>query len=450
LNILQVNSTDIGGGAAGSARALHNAYREIGHHSWLVVGHKLGSDNDTLPIGHDLASSWWQRPLWQAENKVTRRRSRSLRALRYALLMASEPRRISDWYHGREDFYFPGTAHLLALPGHAIDILHLHNLHGRYFDLRRLPELSVEVPTVLSLHDTWLLSGHCAYSLGCERWREGCGHCPDLSLYPAIFRDATAENWQRKRDIYARSRYYVVAPSNWIARKVAASPLQAGLVDMRVIQYGIDLACFKPGDRTEARRALGLSEDQPIVLMVANDIRHNPWKGFSDAHAALEQLSARKRQKPLLVLVIGDSPAEEYLGDVTIRYLPYERDRAVLARYYQAADLFLNASIAELWGMVITEALACGIPVVATDVGGVSEQVISWPENSLDSANGVLVPGGDSTAMADAITRLLDDEPMRQVLGENGTRRTANAFDLNHQAAKYLAYYREIIAARDV
>ena len=445
LNILQVNSTDIGGGAAGVASSLHHAYRKIGHPSWLVVGHKLGSDAHTLPIRNDLAGSWWQRPFWRAENKVTIRRSRSLRLLRYALLMGSDPRRVADWYHGREDFYFPGTSRLLDLPGAAVDILHLHNLHGRYFDLRQLPQLSARVPTILSLHDAWLMSGHCAHSLHCERWHEGCGHCPDLTLYPAVLRDATAENWRRKREIYARSRYHIVAPCQWIADKAAASPLQAGMVAMRVIHHGVDLSCFRPGDRAEARHALGLSQKSQIVLMVANEIRRSPWKGFPAARVAFEQLSAQKRQEPLLVLVIGDSPAEEYMEDVTLRYLPYLKDRSQLARYYQAADLFLNASWAETFNLTIIEALACGLPVVATAVGGTPEQINPWPDATENDANGILVPAGDSSAMALAIARLLDDDTLRHVLGTNGARRAANEFDFNLQVEKYLAFYRDII-----
>jgi glycosyltransferase involved in cell wall biosynthesis len=183
--------------------------------------------------------------------------------------------------------------------------------------------------------------------------------------------------------------------------------------------------------------------------MVANDIRRSQWKGFPVAYAAFEQLSAQKRRKPLLVLAIGDSLAEERRGDVTIRYLPYVNDRTTLANYYKAADLFLNASWAETFNLTILEASACGLAVVATAVGGTPEQIASWPENNVDRANGMLVPPGDPTAMADAIARLLDDELLRRALGENGARRAANEFDFNLQAAKYLEYYREIIAARD-
>jgi glycosyltransferase involved in cell wall biosynthesis len=448
LNILQVNGTDIGGGAAGIARALHHAYRTIGHRSWLVVGHKLSNDPHTLPIRHDLASSWWQRPFWRGENKVTRSRNQAFRRLRHALLLATDPRRVADWYHGYEDFHYPGTARLLDLRESAIDILHFHNLHGRYFDLRQLPPLTAMVPSLLSLHDTWLFSGHCSYSLDCERWREGCGNCPDLSLYPAILRDATAENWQRKQEIYAQSRYHVISPCQWLVDRVVDSPLQAGLLSARVIPHGIDLSRFRPGDRSAARRELGLPETEQIVLMVANNMRHNPWKGFRTAKRAFARLSAQKRQMPLLVLVIGDSAAEEKLEGLTIRYIPYERDQTTMARYYQAADLFLSTSRAEVWGLAITEAMACGLSVVATAVGGTPEQINSWPHAAADIANGILVPSGDSAAMAAAVTRLLEDKVLRQALGGNALQRARAEFDFDVQVERYLAYYREIIDAQ--
>src|SRR3546814_19635674 len=71
---------------------------------------------------------------------------------------------------------------------------------------------------VLTLHDEWAYTGHCAYTLGCERWRSGCGQCPHLDVYPSIRRDASAANWTAKYDIYSSSRLYVATPSHWLMR----------------------------------------------------------------------------------------------------------------------------------------------------------------------------------------------------------------------------------------
>ena len=72
---------------------------------------------------------------------------------------------------GFENFNYPGTWKLLNLPPKPPTIVHCHNLHGFYFDLRFLPRLSQQIPVILNLRDTWLLTGHCAHFMDCERWK---------------------------------------------------------------------------------------------------------------------------------------------------------------------------------------------------------------------------------------------------------------------------------------
>ena len=78
---------------------------------------------------------------------------------------------------------FPGSHRVLDVTPAPPDILHCHNLHGEYFDLRILPELTRRLPVVLTLHDAWLLGGGCAHSVDCDRWRDDCGDCAQADLY---------------------------------------------------------------------------------------------------------------------------------------------------------------------------------------------------------------------------------------------------------------------------
>src|SRR5262249_25040689 len=202
--------SDIGGGAEKVAWDLFQSYRSRGYASWLAVGHKRSNDSDVLLIpNHELQGSWSR--VWLEFSRYLESLDGRFRAawrLSDLIRGVAEPRKWLDQYRGIEDFHFPGTWRLLGLTPQLPNIVHLHNLHGDYADPRVLPWLGQRLPVILTLHDTWLLSGHCAYSLDCERWKTGCGQCPDLTIYPAVRRDMTDYNWRRKRELYARSRLY--------------------------------------------------------------------------------------------------------------------------------------------------------------------------------------------------------------------------------------------------
>ena len=157
----------------------------------------------------------------------------------------------------------------MASAARDFDLIHAHNLHGDYFDLAALASASRSRPVVVTLHDEWLMTGHCACTLGCERWRNACGQCPRLDVYPAIRRDATAENLARKREIYRDLRVVAVAPSRWLLERARASALSAAITESRIIPNAVDLEIFAPGDRSEARRHLGFPEQALIFLFSA-------------------------------------------------------------------------------------------------------------------------------------------------------------------------------------
>ncbi|MCZ7547074.1 MAG: glycosyltransferase [Anaerolineae bacterium] len=245
----------------------------------------------------------------------------------------------------RGGLQLPGTRRLLQLPPQKPDIVHAHNLHGDYFDLRALPWLSEQTPVVLTLHDAWLLSGHCAHAFACTRWETGCGQCPDLTIPPAIARDATAFNWRRKRRVYARSRLYVATPSRWLMDRVARSMLAPAIAEARVIPNGVDLTVFAPADRRAARAALGLPPDDTTLLFMAQP--ENPWKDHATLRAALPRIAERLRGAAVRFVALGmDAPAEQ-IGAAALTYAPFTRDPATLARYYQAADVYMHATKAD-------------------------------------------------------------------------------------------------------
>ena len=440
MNILQVNTADFGGGAERVAWELFRRYGESGHSSRLAVGEKRSDEPRVIRIPNEQCRSAWARVWRRALRRLAplEGRVRGLSRLRALTHGIAEPMRWMQVQRGWEDFHFPGTWRLLDLDPAKPDVVHAHNLHGGYFDLRALPWLSRRVPVVVTLHDMWMLTGHCAHAFGCEKWKTGCHHCEDLSVYPAIARDATAFNWKRKRNIYAASRLYVSTPCRWLMDNVEESMLTLGMRGSRIIPHGVDLSVFKPVDRQAVRVRLGIPQDAAVLLFAAYGIRRNIWKDYETMRQAVARLAERFGERRVVFLALGEESPPERIGAATVQFVPFQKSPEDVARYYQAADVYVHAARAETVGLVILEALACGTPAVATAVGGIPEQV-------KEGATGFLVPVGDSAAMADRVEKLLRDGALCARMREAAAQDALCRFDAGRQAGEYLAWYAEIV-----
>ncbi len=456
MNILQVSTRDIEGGAEKVALNLFRSYRSRGHNSWLAVGTKRSDDADVRVICANNGSSPWAR-LRRAVGEKGERLEGKAQGLWQIARVFKHPRREVEAWLGIEDFNHPSTWQMIKMTPQEPNVVHCHNLHGGYFDLRALPWLSHQALTLLTLHDAWLISGHCAHSFDCERWRIGCGQCPDLNIPPAIHRDATAYNWRRKRDIYANSRLYISTPCEWLMRKVEQSMLAPAVVDARVIPNGLDLSIFHRADKRAVRAALGIRQDTQVLLFIANRVRRNVWKDYQTMRTAMDLVVERVRQADLLFIALGEEAPAERIGRAEVRFVPYEEDPEAVARYYQAADLYVHAARIDTFPNTIVEALACGTPVVATAVGGIPEQVkglktvpgqaqnLKLNRYEISEATGILVPAGDAGGMAIAIERLIDDDALRRRIGENAARDARRRFDLQRQVDSYLDWYESLL-----
>jgi glycosyltransferase involved in cell wall biosynthesis len=400
LRIVQVSTFDVAGGAAKVAWKLHEKFRQRGHESVLVVGWKQSLDPDVLAIDNSSAGRGF--------------RGRALRLL--------------ESHGGLQYLEQPGSHRVPELVGGDWDVTHVHNLHGGYFDLAALRDLSRRAPLVLTMHDMWLVTGHCGYSCECERWRIGCGSCPDLTLYPAIPRDATKANLWRKRRLLQDVELAVTSPARWALDLAQASYLRSK--PTRHIPNPVDLGFFKPGDKSAARDELGLPQDRPIVLLPARLAFDNEYKAAWMLEEAVDAL----RDQRVLAIAFGAKHEDRRDG---LRILEERFDEAWIAEAYRAADVVVYPSRAETSPLAIIEALATARPVVATRVGGV-------PELVEDGRNGLLVDRGDAAGFARAIRRVLDAPQLAQELGANGLADARERHDLELVVDEWLAYYEEL------
>jgi glycosyltransferase involved in cell wall biosynthesis len=448
LGVLQVNLRDTQGGAAQIAWNLHRKFLARGLDSYMAVSRKFTDDDRVCLIQHEK----YKPPIVRGIRNLGRKLEALSPTIRgtghlgdLLISLTNLPRQI-DLRRGHEDFNAPGTSHLLEMFPESLDVLQLHNLHkdwlsdGReFFDLRALPALNQKIPVVLTLHDAWMLSGHCAHSFDCDRWISGCGDCPDLSSYPAIRRDATAFNWKRKAEIYCQCHLHMITPSQWLMDKVERSMLSQAMVSSQVIPNGVDLSIFYPGN--VERFALGLPVDAHVLLFTADGIRTNKFKDFETLRQSIALVA--EHIPGIIFVALGEEGPSEQVGQAELRFVPYQKDPAFVAQYYRAADVYVHAARADNFPNTVLEALACGTPVVATRVGGIPEQI-------KEGVTGYLTSIGDPHAMASRIESLLTNRELRNRMGEAAALDASHRFDLNLQVERYLDYYCEIIKKQRV
>ncbi len=372
--ILSLSTTDAGGGAEKMAVTLQQGFRDRGWDSRMLVGKKQSIDPDVAEMH---ASPWFD------YDSVRKRRE-----VRFQKLLLWR-----DKLLGREAFQFPFTRWLTSLAGQDQPRAILaHNLHGGYFDLRMLPGISQTHKVFCFLHDLWPLTGHCAFPFDCDRWETGCGKCPYLGSPPALLRDNTASNWKRKKSIYRDSKLHVIVPCQWLASKVEKSILGEHCAHVSVIPYGIDLDKFSPAD-TDSRRKLrqeyGFSDDELIAVFIANYPTRNPYKNFAALEGGMPLLERlMKKEMPdakrLRILVLGEPEAGilHESDQLSLELLPYTSNAKVVS-LLQLADFYLHPSHQEITPVAIYEAMACGLPVIASSVGGIPEMITEGEEGFL-------------------------------------------------------------------
>lgn len=407
--VLIVSTADEGSGAEAVAWELYKGYRRRGMKARMWVGQKTTDDPDVVHSFRAMKG--------QADPIFSRFRRRAAKAIGSRL--------------GWEDFEFPATKKLRDACDMPADIVHCHNLHGGYFDLRELATLSQRAPVFVTLHDCWLFTGHCAFPQECPRWEKGCGNCPDLARYPAIQRDATSYNWRRKARIFAQSKLHIATPSAWLLEQVQRSMLTAGMIEGRVIANGIDLDIFHPVEKSAARSRVNVSPEVSLLVFAARNGAANSLKDFPTLRAALAELCPNG---PIHCVAIGRAAATEELSNgVRISHLPL-LNKSELAQWLQAADLCVQATVGESFSLIAAESLACGTPVVATKVGGL-------PEVVRDGQDGLLVPERDPRAFASAMTQLLGDPARRAAMGRQGAEWAASRFDRERMIDDYVNWF---------
>lgn len=436
MKILQVNDFDVKGGAEKVCVDLHSAYVRLGHSSKIIVGRAYQNIPGIIPltihtgrIGQSLNSH-----LFFNNNS----NSKGLYLVNRLKKIVRSKDNLNLLVKGIDDFDFPESHHILERIDYTPDVIHFHNLHGEYFDLRVLPSYCKKMPTILTLHDSWLLTGSCGHSLGCKGWLDDCHQCDPRIVKSSFRRYGARNNWLLKKSIYERCQLFVTTPSQWLMNMVQKSILKPGIFESTVIHNGVNTNIFRPIEKDIAKNSLNFPEDTIIFLFAANNLRRNPSKDFKTLHRAIKYLGETKSGKRIIFLALGESAPSENLGSAEIRYIPFQENPIDVAHLYQAADIYIHAAKADTFPLTILEALACGTPVVASAVGGIPEQIIQ-------GKTGYLVEPGNHIKMAEILNDLISDPHTLQKMGVLAAQDAISRFNLDLQVQRYIKWYKNAI-----
>lgn len=251
------------------------------------------------------------------------------------------------------------------------DIIHLHNLHGYYLNVEILFHYLNDFrgPIVWTLHDCWPFTGHCCYfeRINCLKWQEECHHCELKWLYPQSYlTDNSRRNFHKKKTLFTLpANLSIVTVSRWLEEKVGKSFLKGYPVTN--IYNGIDLNIFKPNHDQKKKVLPGL-DGKKIILGVANV--WSDGKGLQ-AFFNLSKIIDSNFQ----IVLVGLSGGQMRQLPPNITGFSRTASPEELAEFYNLSDVFVNPSIAETFGIVTAEALACGIPVAAYNTSSMPELI---------------------------------------------------------------------------
>lgn len=307
------------------------------------------------------------------------------------------------------------------------DVVHLHVVHGNCLHLPSLFRYLTEnhIPVVLTLHDCWWFTGRCAHPLyyNCERYKTHCADCPaGQDVCPSwLFDRAERMRKDKQNWLCSLPKLKVAAVSRWSAKVASESFLKKK--DIVCAYNWVDTETFCPTESSNLRQAMGLT-GKKVILGVAS-----LW----DDHKGLKELVWLAEQLPeCRVVLVGEIRQKIRLPSNVIS-IPATDSKKELARLYSMADVFVNPSRMETFGLTTVEAMACGTPAVVYDVTACPELI--------GPGTGRVVPAPAGPQGLLEATQTLLNAPVDRDLCVHWAREN---FSLYVGAERYDHIYREI------
>jgi glycosyltransferase involved in cell wall biosynthesis len=377
MRVLIINTSEKIGGAAIAANRLMEALKNNGVSAKMLVRDRQSNKISVVSIPNT-----WKLPLkflWE----------------RFVIFCANKFRKSNLF---QVDIANTGTDITDTIEFKQADVVHLHWINQGFLSLADISKImNSGKPVVVTMHDMWYFTGICHYSAECDKYTTECKCCP-LLYGGGSKKDLSNKTFNKKQNIYSNVNVTFVGCSKWLTSLARKSKLFEGQKVVS-IPNAINTNMFHRIDKQQAKANHNLPEDKRLILFGAKRIT-DERKGFKYLVEACNIIKSRypEKAKKLAIVVVGaesETVDSQIPLDVhSVRYISEERDMVEL---YNAVDLYVTPSLQDNLPNTIVEAMACGVPCVGFNVGGIPEMIdhlhngyVAEYCNAEDFANGIL------------------------------------------------------------
>lgn len=402
MNILHINTFNYQSGAETVAYALFKSSNE----NTLLVKNKSTDESGVIEFEEDIRDKFF--------NLLTKLKWRFRSDFTFKKVFFIEEEFNHTWKK------------LKNLPQYTeADIVHLHNIHGGYFDLSSLQEIAKEKKIVWTLHDMWCMTGGEAYTFDNDNYKLGIGKTPYINVPPLNnpLIDRRQHFLDLKKNIYTEiaSEITFVPVSNWLNKCLQESFVWNKHQYSLVIHNGIDTSIFYKNRKY-------MKNKLPKILIFNNN---NVFKGENIFQQVLEQI-----ERSFELYVVGKPVSVNNKNLITMHHLKPIRERKELAALYNTVDILLFPSKADNFPLVPLEAMACGVCVLASNIGGIPEMIKHQQTGFLFIEKEELIK---------MLNSLLNKQDIIASIGNEANKSVMQNFTLDEMVKQYISLYKSIL-----
>lgn len=422
MKVLIVNTYDVQGGAAKAAYRLHHGLLSANQHSTLLSRHAVSHDETVLNIT--------VKPSSVEEICLT-----CFDAIQADYIDLNRSELTNTFF----SMPYPGIDLSPLDSVQSADVINLHWV-ARFQSPTTIKNLSaLGKPIIWTLHDMWAFTGGCHFSSGCLKYQRRCSSCPQLVDDPYHLTEAILKD---KMQAWADTPITIVTPSEWLADCARSSSLFRNN-RIEVIPNSLEVDVFVPIPKDQAKRSLDIEPDVITILFGAGSAEEER-KGLSELVQALHVCHSHPRFQTLVadhqiqLLCFGHPSDLLTTLNIPVRSLGFVTSDEQLRQIYSAADVFALPSLEDNLPNTMLEAMSCGTPVVAFNVGGV-------PDVVKDGVHGRLAPVRDTHAFAEALLDCIFDIDRLTRMSHACRELIEDGYSLNVQAQRYIALFQDLL-----